>query len=216
MALDSGYLPEEYDELVVSRADKQRAKEIVEVIVSRLMEHSKYFQPKQYGVKIPFTLTIHESIPNDKVRGMTVMNRAIKYLSVITKVNMDFRPRVQNTETGQFFPIAITADLKQTLELMKVAASGIRPYLVNWYNKVIPPLIEEMDGKPNTKYALDDDGTPVRDSKHTFEILQDSDDNREKLQAMELFKDTHLVKLELLSNATTIDSALNYIRNKQG
>jgi hypothetical protein len=40
-------------------------------------------------------------------------------------------------------------------------------------------------------------------------------DNREKLQAMELFKDTHLVKLELLSNATTIDSALHYIRNKQ-
>jgi hypothetical protein len=32
---------------------------------------------------------------------------------------------------------------------------------------------------------------------------------------MELFKDTHLVKLELLSNATTIDSALGYIRNKQ-
>jgi hypothetical protein len=32
---------------------------------------------------------------------------------------------------------------------------------------------------------------------------------------MELFKDTNLVKLELLSNATTIDSALNYIRNKQ-
>jgi hypothetical protein len=32
---------------------------------------------------------------------------------------------------------------------------------------------------------------------------------------MELFKDTHLVKLELLSNATTIDSALNYMRNKQ-
>jgi hypothetical protein len=32
---------------------------------------------------------------------------------------------------------------------------------------------------------------------------------------MELFKDTHLVKLELLSNSTTIDSALNYIKNKQ-
>jgi hypothetical protein len=40
-------------------------------------------------------------------------------------------------------------------------------------------------------------------------------DNREKLQAMELFKDTHLVKLELLSNATIIDSALQYIRSKQ-
>jgi hypothetical protein len=51
--------------------------------------------------------------------------------------------------------------------------------------------------------------------KRAFEILETSDDNREKLHAMELFKDTHLVKLELLSNATTIDSALNYIRNKQ-
>jgi orotate phosphoribosyltransferase-like protein len=51
--------------------------------------------------------------------------------------------------------------------------------------------------------------------KRVFEILETSADNREKLQAMELFKDTHLVKLELLSNATTIDSALHYIRSKQ-
>src|ERR687887_2467115 len=51
--------------------------------------------------------------------------------------------------------------------------------------------------------------------KHAFEILETSDDNIEKLHAMELFKDTHLVKLELLSNATTIDNALNYIRSKQ-
>jgi hypothetical protein len=51
--------------------------------------------------------------------------------------------------------------------------------------------------------------------KRAFDIIETSDDNREKLQAMELFKDTHLVKLELLSNATTIDSALNYIRNRQ-
>jgi hypothetical protein len=45
--------------------------------------------------------------------------------------------------------------------------------------------------------------------------LETSADNREKLQAMNLFKDTHLVKLELLSNAIIIDSALNYIRSKQ-
>jgi transcriptional regulator len=31
--------------------------------------------------------------------------------------------------------------------------------------------------------------------KHAYEILETSDDNREKLQAMELFKDTHLIKL---------------------
>jgi hypothetical protein len=48
--------------------------------------------------------------------------------------------------------------------------------------------------------------------KHAYEILETSDDNREKLQAMELFKNTHLIKLELLSNATTVDSSLNYTR----
>src|SRR5215211_2311021 len=31
--------------------------------------------------------------------------------------------------------------------------------------------------------------------KHAYEILETSEDNREKLQAMELFKDTHLIKL---------------------
>jgi uncharacterized membrane protein len=51
--------------------------------------------------------------------------------------------------------------------------------------------------------------------KHAYEILQEAHDNREKVAALELFKDTHMTKLELLSNATTIDSALNYIRNKQ-
>jgi hypothetical protein len=51
--------------------------------------------------------------------------------------------------------------------------------------------------------------------KHAFKILQTSEDNREKLHAMELFKDTHLLKLELLSSAATIDSALHYIRNNQ-
>src|SRR5215212_10227065 len=51
--------------------------------------------------------------------------------------------------------------------------------------------------------------------KHAFEVIQNACDNRDKLHAMEVFKDTHLVKLELLSNATTIDSALNYIRDKQ-
>ena len=51
--------------------------------------------------------------------------------------------------------------------------------------------------------------------KYAFEIFETSSDNIEKLQAMQLFKDTHLVKLELLSNATSINSALNYIRSKQ-
>ena len=35
--------------------------------------------------------------------------------------------------------------------------------------------------------------------KHAFDILETLSDNREKLQAMELFKDTHLIKLEYMA-----------------
>ena len=51
--------------------------------------------------------------------------------------------------------------------------------------------------------------------KRSFDILETSEDNREKLQAMELYKDTHMQKIALLSDATTIDSALNYVKSKQ-
>ena len=37
--------------------------------------------------------------------------------------------------------------------------------------------------------------------RNAYEILQNINDNREKLQALTLFKDTHLQKLELLSNS---------------
>src|SRR5207244_326010 len=39
--------------------------------------------------------------------------------------------------------------LKETLELMERAASGIRPYIATWYNRVFIPAFEELDGKPN-------------------------------------------------------------------
>ena len=51
--------------------------------------------------------------------------------------------------------------------------------------------------------------------KNAFVIMTQSHDNREKLQALSLFKETHLEIIALQSNATTIDSALNFIIGKQ-
>jgi hypothetical protein len=51
--------------------------------------------------------------------------------------------------------------------------------------------------------------------RRAFNISETARDNREKLQALELYKDTHLEKLDLLSGSTTIDNALSYIRDKQ-
>lgn len=51
MGNQAGLLPEEYDEQVVSRKDQERSAHIVTAIVEKLRNHSKYFEPKTYGVK---------------------------------------------------------------------------------------------------------------------------------------------------------------------
>lgn len=50
--------------------------------------------------------------------------------------------------------------------------------------------------------------------KNAFEIMEKSEDDHDKLQALELFKDTHLQKLELLSDAGVIEHALHFIKTK--
>jgi hypothetical protein len=166
MALQGGYLPDEYDELVVSRRDKERAKQIVRILVAKLKQHSKALQPKEYGVKIPFALSIAASIPNSNVWAMTVNDRIIRYLSIIVKTRMDSRPRIQNTETGQFYPIATFEDLKDTLYLMQVAASAIRPYLSKWYNDGFIPRFKALDGNPNEVRSEDGGDHVIAKEKH--------------------------------------------------
>ena len=51
-----GSLEEEYDEVVVSRDDKEKAKQIIRILTAKLKQHSKHFEPKQSGVKIPFEI----------------------------------------------------------------------------------------------------------------------------------------------------------------
>jgi hypothetical protein len=67
------------------------AKHIVKTIIAKLKQHSK-----DSGVKIPFVEAIYESVPTseNQVWGMTVTGRIMKYLSIITKMNMDTRPKV--------------------------------------------------------------------------------------------------------------------------
>jgi hypothetical protein len=163
IGLKHGFLPEEYDELVVSRSDKERARRIVKVMIAKLKQHTKQLGPKEDGVKIPFALSITSSIPDTHVWSMTMTDRTIKYLSIITKMNMDARPKLVNEQTGQFYPIATFEDLKQTLNLMQVGASGARPYIVNWYNKVFVDAIKDLDGRPNQQVTDGKtiDGTPI-------------------------------------------------------
>jgi hypothetical protein len=145
-----GHLPDEYDRLVVDREDITRAKQTIRIVIAKLKQHTKYLNPKNTGVKIPFAMTIMGSLPDDgRVWQMTVGERLMKYLSMNTKIYMDQRPRLVHKETGAFYPIATFEDLKDTLVLMERAATNMRPYLADWYDRVFLEAFKELDGKPN-------------------------------------------------------------------
>lgn len=99
-----GLTSEEYDTEVVSEEDKKRAKEIVNTIVEKLIEHSELFKPKESGVKVTF----YQSIAHGLTSSMSNINewgRMMRYLAIITKVNMDSRPKIVDTKTGVFYPL---------------------------------------------------------------------------------------------------------------
>jgi hypothetical protein len=92
-------------------------------MIAKLKQHAKQLGPKEDGVKIPFALSITSSIPDTHVWSMTITDRTLKYLPINTKTNMDYRPKLVNEQTGQFYHITTFEDFKETLMLMKVGAS---------------------------------------------------------------------------------------------
>lgn len=160
-AFKYGYSKTEYDKLVVSRADLARTKQIVKIVIAKLKQQKQYLGPKESGVKIPFALTIAESLPvgDGDVWQMTVGERTMKYLSMITKLNMDSRPRIVHRESGAFYPISTYEDLHETMLLMERGGSKVRPYLQQWYNNVFVKCFAKQEGKP--KEHLNEFGFPI-------------------------------------------------------
>ncbi len=77
---------------------------------------------------------------------------------------MDSRPKLLDVNTGKFYPISTYVDFKETLNLMQVAASGVRPYLVDWFNNRFLSVYNDLGGKPDKIYN-DDIGKYVTVSK---------------------------------------------------
>jgi len=147
---ECGLTPEQYDKSVVSRNDKEKAKKIIAVLVEKLKNHSAHLEPKQFGVKIPFTASIQ--ITTNDVWSMTANDRMRRYLTIITKENMDSRPRLVRRDNPKIFlPISTFEDLKDTLELMEIAGSNVRPYLAQWYNDKFLVAFNDEGGQIRTK-----------------------------------------------------------------
>ena len=101
-SINLGSIPSEYDQSVVSRCDKDEARRIFSIIIEKLINHTKYLEPKQSGTYVLFKESITDAIPSDDVWAMTVQDRLFRYLSINTKIHMDHRPRLVDKNTGSF------------------------------------------------------------------------------------------------------------------
>jgi DNA polymerase elongation subunit (family B) len=147
-------LPIEYENLIgLSQQDKEKCKHIAAVLIAKLKRHSRFLEAGQPGIKVAFLHSINAAMPTAKdheVWLMTVSDRLSKYLAIITKLNMDSRWKIVDTDTGQFWPISNYQDLKETLLLMKNGASSVRVYQAQFYNNRFLPLFKKLGDSKDT------------------------------------------------------------------
>jgi hypothetical protein len=141
-------------ENVVSSKDIKKSKEIIEKLCKKLKDHNQKFLDNDImgnTVKIPYASILYSALPKSSSWSMTVLTRLLNYNAIITKVNMDSRPKIVDIQKGVYYPISIYNDLKESLEIMETASLSIRPYQQDWLTDVFLPAFEDLSPEPNSK-----------------------------------------------------------------
>src|SRR6185437_7213841 len=146
-------LPDDF-ESIVSTKDITKSKEIIEKLCIKLKNHNQKCIDNNItgnALKIPYTSILYSNLSSSNAWSMIVLTRLLNYIAIITKVNMNSRPKIIDVETGVTFPISIYDDLKEALEIIKTASLSIRPYQQEWYTNIFLPAFEELGSEPLCK-----------------------------------------------------------------
>ena len=155
-----------YQAKIVKDSDKEKVKEIIDGIKERILDVcDNRIGPGKNNVVIPFQELLKKSLPKDKAFDMTTAIRFASFLSLLSFINIDKRPRLIVRKEGdlilQTIPFALFEDLKEAIFLMEYA-SGVRPYQLEWYNDIFleaynaktEPDFKNKDGKLLTEKRI--------------------------------------------------------------
>jgi hypothetical protein len=129
-----------YQAKIVKDSDKEKVREIIYGIKERILDVcGDRIAPGKNNVVIPFQELLKKLLPKDKAFDMTTAIRFASFLSLLSFINIDKRPRIVIRKEGdvilQTIPFALFEDLKEAVFLMEYA-SGVRPYQLEWYNDI--------------------------------------------------------------------------------
>ncbi|MFI5424694.1 MAG: hypothetical protein ACHQXG_07875, partial [Nitrososphaerales archaeon] len=156
-----------YQDQVVGDLEKEKVREIIRRLRQQILDISDAIEPGRNNVIIPFKEAIIESLQSNKAQDMTVAYRLFSYLALLPVVNIDKRPRIGLTHqhwkrqynTNQVIPLATYDDLAEAMFIMQYA-SGVRPYILEWYYTV---FLKTYNAKTEPESKIFDNGERTED-----------------------------------------------------
>jgi hypothetical protein len=149
LKLDKNCFPDfVYQLKVVSDKDKETAREIILNIRDDILLHSSKLEPGKNNILIPYRKLINQIFArnNPSAQDITHVNRIMNFLGLLTIVRNKNRPYLKITsvwnKSSEIIPISLYSDLSESLYLIKNSLGGIRPYILDWYEKVFVNLYE--------------------------------------------------------------------------
>jgi hypothetical protein len=150
LTVDTLGIPEfMYQAKILEQEDFDKCKALILQIKSKMLEMVSRIRPdKNQRVFVPFADAVKGSLPKTKAFDMTTGNRLMGFLSLLPIINIARRPRfvtLSPTETEtekvpiEITPIALFEDLQESVSVME-NSSGLRPYQIEWYEKVFLPV----------------------------------------------------------------------------
>jgi hypothetical protein len=128
-----------YQEVVVSNAEKVKAREIVHRFKDNILNVCSAIEPGNNNVIVPFQKNVLDALKADDAQDMTVTYRLFSWLSLLPIVKIEKRPRLIIRKKGevirQVIPFALFEDLKEAIFLMEYTG-GPRPHMSEWLKYV--------------------------------------------------------------------------------
>jgi hypothetical protein len=152
-----------YQAIVVSKLEKEKVCEIIRGFRENILNVCGAIEPGSNNVIIPFEEVVINALKSDKAHDMTVAYRLFSYLSLLPIINIEKRPRIVYRRKGepitQVMPLATCDDLKEAMFLMEYA-SGVRPYILQWYYAV---FLKTFNAKTKPDFKTFENGERAED-----------------------------------------------------
>lgn len=178
LKLDKNCLPDfVYQLMVVSDNDKETAREIILNIRDDLLFHSSKLEHGKNNILIPYRKLINQIFVKDNpsAQDITFVNRIMNLVGLITSIKRKNRPYLKVTSiwnnNSEQIPISLYTDITESFSLIQNSVGGVRPYVLEWYNKVFLELYLSKSS-PNSREKNGDYIVEQRIAVTTQELIE--------------------------------------------